>query len=248
MHEEIWESKAGVLIKTSLSDFPSRVAAVVFLTGCNFRCPYCYNTELVDGSLPKEDSLSLKEILSFLEKRKNVLSGLVVSGGEALLNQRTIPLIKEAKKLGYKIKVDTNGSFPEKLKVLLENPETEPDYLAMDIKASLSKLALFLPDGKNNLSLVERTKEKILESIKILSSLNADRREWRTVLVPSLVEKTDIKEIAALLPKDARWYFANFQNGNCIDPRFSSMEPYSDKETEELVSLAKSMVPGAELR
>lgn len=126
---------AGALFKTTLVDFPGRVACSFFLRGCNMRCPYCYNTGLV---LNEDDpSLSsLNDLYAHLEKRKNVLSGLVISGGEALVNPHTPVIIQKAKSLGYKIKLDTNGTLPEKLSALCEDASTRPDFIAMDIKTS----------------------------------------------------------------------------------------------------------------
>ncbi|MBQ9630473.1 MAG: radical SAM protein, partial [Treponema sp.] len=109
---------AGALFKTTLVDFPGLVACSFFLRGCNMRCPYCYNVGLVLNEDDKNLS-SIAELYAHLEKRKNVLSGLVVSGGEALANSLTPEIIKEAKSLGYKIKLDTNGTLSEKLEELV---------------------------------------------------------------------------------------------------------------------------------
>ncbi|MBQ6029389.1 MAG: radical SAM protein, partial [Treponema sp.] len=163
----------AVLIKTSLVDFPERVAAACFLRGCNLRCPYCYNTELVapqniskaqdaaesgnqskaqdaggddcsqaqkSGAQAKRDQpqfVSIQDIIAHLKKRANVLSGFVISGGEPLLNPDIVQsLILEARSLGYKIKLDTNGMFPGRLQELLSNPACAPDYVALDVKTS----------------------------------------------------------------------------------------------------------------
>ena len=116
---------AGVLVKTTCVDFPGRLAGSFFLKGCNIRCPYCYNIGLVlsDSEIPAgtqtEPLNSVAELFAHLEKRQGILSGLVISGGEPLLNPYTPLIIRRAKELGYKIKIDTNGTLPEKLSALI---------------------------------------------------------------------------------------------------------------------------------
>ena len=119
---------AGVLVKTTLVDFPGRVAGSFFLKGCNLRCPYCYNTGLLLGENQSDTSKTaadeystVNELFSHLKKRQGILSGLVISGGEPLLNPYTKEIILKAKELEYKVKLDTNGTLPEKLAELLEN-------------------------------------------------------------------------------------------------------------------------------
>ncbi|MBR5097390.1 MAG: radical SAM protein, partial [Treponema sp.] len=157
----------AVLVKTSLVDFPERVAAACFLPGCNLRCPYCYNTELVEhqeasqakdggdkkivGASPTMTNaashviaardaaifISIDQVIAHLKKRANVLSGFVISGGEPLCHPDVVrDLILEARSLGYKIKLDTNGSFPDRLQQLLDDPAARPDYIALDVKTS----------------------------------------------------------------------------------------------------------------
>ena len=105
----------GGLQKTSLLDYPDTISAIIWTAGCNFRCPFCYNKDLVLGNV---ENISEKDIFSFLEKRKDMLEGLVISGGEPLMQKDIVPFAEKVKKLGYKIKIDTNGMYPEKLKEL----------------------------------------------------------------------------------------------------------------------------------
>lgn len=239
--------KIGVLIKTTAVDFPSVLAASVFLTGCNLRCPYCYNKALVTNHLSSEEGVTLEEVINHLEKRKNVLKGLVISGGEALLSPQLEPLIKEAKNLGYKIKIDTNGTLPFLLEKLIQNTELCPDFIAMDIKTSLEKTGLLMPfcDNKEQ---IYKIQESIKESIKILSNFPTEKREFRTVLVPPLVNKSDIEKISKLLPKDASWQFAQFRNENCLDSNYNEISPYIEKDALELVQYAKTFIQNANLR
>ena len=243
---------AGVLIKTTCVDYPGRVAGSFFLKGCNLRCPYCYNTGLVLGGDKADNSSSLntiEELFAHMEKRQGILSGIVISGGEPLINPYTPIIIRKAKELGYKVKLDTNGTLPDELEIFLKSEELCPDFIAMDIKTSperygeeiCNKISKFYGNKEHFAKLVKR-------SAALTATLPADSREWRTVLVPGLVTKEDLKNIAALLPEDASWQFAQFRNQNCIDPSYNEIYPYTDDEAAELVSYARTMISGAELR
>ncbi len=282
----------AVLIKTSLVDFPERVAAACFLRGCNLRCPYCYNTELVApgacaqaqdaggddysqaqdaGAQAKRDEpqfVSIQDIIAHLKKRANVLSGFVISGGEPLLQPDTVrQLILEARSLGYKIKLDTNGSFPGRLQKLLDDSACAPDYVALDVKTSPARYSELQAHNAATVKAFQdlnaapagslafkasqaqdAAAQKIVESIKIVSTLPAAAREFRTVLYPPLVGEKEIKEIAKLLPKDARWFFAHFLNGRCLSAAAEKVQPYTEEKEAALVELARSFIPGAELR
>jgi len=240
---------AGILIKTTLVDYPGRVAGSFFLKGCNIRCPYCYNIGLVLNEVQPDNLSTVEELFEHLEKRKNLLSGLVISGGEPLINPYTPIIILKAKELGYKVKIDTNGLQPEKIKMLLENESLRPDFIAMDIKTTPARYAEVICGShfkyyKNPLFF----EEKLKESAELVSSMPAENREYRTVLVPPLVQKEDIKAIAELLPKDASWQFAQFLNSNCLDPSYNEIYPYTDSEAAELIEYAKGFIPGAALR
>lgn len=239
------ESPIGILVKTTLIDFPGLVACSFFLSGCNLRCPYCYNAELANGIIPT-NAVSIHELFEHLEKRKNVLKGLVLTGGEALLSPFLSKIIIKAKSLNYKIKLDTNGTLPEKLLEIIKNPETKPDFIAMDIKTSPLKYQELVFSQKEKVKI--NFTEKLLKSIKIISEYPTEKREFRTVLVPSLVTKKDIEEISKLLPKDANWQFATFLNENCLNKKFNDILPYSEKETNELIEIAKKQILGAKLR
>ncbi len=230
----------GVLIKTSLVDYPGRVAATYFLSGCNIRCPYCYNGELVLQTLPTEESQTLDDVMRHLEKRKNVLSGFVLSGGEPLIYENIPEIIKIVKNLGYSIKLDTNGLLPEKLEQLFLSKKTTPDYIAVDIKTNPEKYHLLGYSGNS--------REKLLHTIKILQALPNEQKEFRTVLCPPLVTKEDITSMSQFLEKDSRWFFAQFRNDNCLDETYNNIEPYTDSKVHELTEYAKICVPNAILR
>lgn len=244
----------GILIKTTLLDFPGRVACTFFLPGCNLKCPYCYNRELAEGILPAQNRFSVTELYAHLQKRKDVLSGLVLTGGEALLNPHISDIISTAKSFGYKIKLDTNGTLPEKLEQLVSNKNTKPDFIAMDIKTSPQKyeekLTFPQKNSSNKKNEIEKSTitEKILRSIKIISEYPPESREFRTVLVPKLIQKEDIEEISKIIPQDSSWQFAQFINENCLDPEFQKIPPFSQIQAEEFIKIAQRKIPNANLR
>ncbi len=246
---------AGVLVKTTCLDFPGRVAGSFFLKGCNIRCPYCYNIGLVlsDSEMPAgietEPLNTVAELFAHLEKRQGILSGLVISGGEPLLNPYTPVIIKKARELGYKIKIDTNGTLPEKLRALIEDDNLRPDFIAMDIKTSPARYAtLICGENSSFYNNSDYFKKVLKESVELVATYPSDCREWRTVLVPGLVTKEDIAEMAKLLPQDASWQFAQFMNKNCLDPSYNEIYPYNDSEITELVDYAKTLIKNANLR
>jgi len=243
----------GVLVKTSLVDYPKRVACAVFLRGCNLRCPYCYNAELVTGNLNEENAATAAEIIAHLAKRKNVLTGFVLSGGEPLLSPAAAELVSAARGLGYFIKLDTNGTLPDALELFLRDRATKPDYLALDVKTSPERYSLFAPaysacTQAKNPSLTKNFQAVIERTIDIVSRIPATMREFRTVLVPGIVTEDDIRVLARILPKDAAWFFAPFKNGDCLDPLYNKIAPYSESQMKQLVSLAREIIPGAQMR
>lgn len=248
--DELLTKSKGVLIKTTLLDYPGKVAAAYFLKGCNLRCPYCYNTELVTNDSQSNNSLqefvSPVQVLEHLFKRKDVMSGLVISGGEPLLNPATFELIRQAKRLGFSIKLDTNGTIPLLLESLITNKETCPDFIALDIKTTPEKYKTKIPTTKQFEN--ANIKELLTKSIQLIKTLGNKNYEIRTVLVPGLVEKDDIKNIAQLLPQDASWQFAQFRNENCLNPEYDKIQPYLDSQLNELVEYAKTFIQGANLR
>ncbi len=190
--------KIGGFQKTSLLDFPDKISAIIWTMDCNFRCPFCYNKQIVLG---EANRIPDEEIFSFLEKRKGLLEGLVISGGEPLLQDDIISFAEKVKKLGYPIKLDTNGSCPEKLKELIDKKLV--DYIAMDVKAPKNKY--------NELTGTKTDISKIEESIEIIKS-DAPDYEFRTTFVPNLLKKEDIVEIAKWLDGAKRFYLQEFKN------------------------------------
>lgn len=243
------------LLRTSLVNFPGRVAAVVFLPGCNLRCPFCHNGELasssvVSGPRPSEggdEYVGLEAVYEHLERRKAVLGGFAISGGEPLLSPALPSLIAKARSLGLAVKIDTNGTFPDRLQSLLEDPALRPDMIALDVKTAPSRY----PELATEAEAGTRAGEELLRTLDLLSrrgAMRGVRVEYRTVLVPDLVGEAELREIAGLLPRDADWELAPFVPGTCLDPSWNEKEPYGPSETKRLVDLAAEMIAGAKLR
>ena len=250
MNELSLNEPAGVLVKTTCVDYPGILAGSFFLKGCNLRCPYCYNTGLVlgkdDGTQPLN---TVQELFDHLEKRQGILKGLTVSGGEPLLNPYTPLIIRKAKELGYLVKLDTNGTLPDELEAFINDPDLRPDFIAMDIKTSPERYAqVICPAFSKYHNNTEHFVNVLKRSAELVAAYPADKREWRTVLVPPLVQKEDIKNMASILPQDASWQFAQFMNQNCIDPAYNEIYPYSDSEVKEIIEYAKTFITKSELR
>ena len=225
----------GGFQKTSLLDYPDTLSAIIWTTNCNFRCPFCYNKHLVFGetALISED-----EVLSFLEKRKNILEGLVITGGEPFLQEDLSDFIKKVKGIGYKIKIDTNGSFPEKLKDLLDNNLL--DYVSMDVKAPKKKY--------KRLSGVKSDIKKIESSIEIIKNQAPDY-EFRTTIIPGLLDKNDILEIAKWLEGSKNYYLQQFKSDTeLISAEINNLKPYSKEELLNILNEIKPFFKNCGLR
>lgn len=201
--------------KTTLADYPNEIACTLFVSGCNFRCPFCYNPDLV---LEKGTGLAISEdeVMVFLKERKGFLDGVCVTGGEPLLYYpEIVGFLKKVKELGYKIKLDTNGSFPEALKEILKSNLV--DYVAMDIKAPLENYAdsVKMPIDIN----------KIKESVSILKNSKVDY-EFRTTAHTGISE-SDFEKIGKWL-ENSKKYFLQLAKLDLplLDPTFKA-NPYS---------------------
>ena len=219
----------------TLLDFPGKVACTVFTGGCNFRCPFCHNALLVT-KLPEKPDYSEDEILSFLEKRTGLLDGVAITGGEPLLNPDIADFIRKIRSMGYAVKLDTNGSFPERLKAIVG--EGLVDYLAMDIKNRKEKYAETI--GLKNLDL-----SKIEESVEFLKSGAVDY-EFRTTVVEQFHTVEDIRAAAEWIGGAKRYFLQNFvDSGELICEEVSGV----DKETMlKMKSAAADFVPQTEIR
>ncbi len=219
--------KIGGIQKTSLLDYPDIISAIIWTVGCNFRCPFCYNKDIVLGNV---QPIPEKEVILFLEKRKGMLEGLVITGGEPLMQNDIADFCEKVKKMGYLVKIDTNGMYPEKLKELIDKKLI--DYVAMDIKAPRTKY--------DKLTNVKADIKKIEESIKILQNSKLDY-EFRTTFVPELLTKNDIIEIAKWLKGSKKYYLQQFKlNPPLVSAKFEEALPYSKKEFVDILEEIKS--------
>ena len=208
----------GGLEKSTLIDYPGRVAATVFLLGCNFRCPFCYSAELVlPEKIKLQPRISEKALFDFLRTRQGLLGGVVICGGEPTLQKDLVEFVSQIKQLGYKVKLDTNGSNPEMLAELLS--KNLLDYIAMDIKAPLDQEKYEKATGvKVNLT-------KIKKSIEIIKSSGVDY-EFRTTVVPGFHSKEDVLQMAQDIGPAKKYCLQNFRGEKTIDPKLEEVKPY----------------------
>lgn len=201
------------LNKTTLLDYPEHVAATIFIGGCNFRCPFCHNGDLVLNS-GEMQGYSEEEVLSFLKKRKNVLEGVCITGGEPTLYKELPKFISKIKELGYMVKLDTNGSNPDMIEELISKKML--DYVAMDIKAPIL--------GYDKVCGTNVEIEKIEKSVELLK-VGEVPYEFRTTIVKELHSKEDILEIGEWLHGAEKYYLQSYQETDKnICQGFSSME------------------------
>ncbi len=221
----------------SLIDYPDKISAIVFTQGCNFRCPYCHNPELIDAKRSGSDGLEEEEILSFLERRQGKLEAVTITGGEPLLQAGLEDFLLKVKGLGYLAKLDTNGSFPQRLEKILESKTV--DYIAMDIKISLDKYE----------SVVRKKVEtgQILKSIRLIMDSGLDY-EFRTTVVKPLFEKDDFIKIGQLV-KDCRLYvLQGFVASKMLDDECLDMHSYSDEELASFKQIMEGFVQRCTIR
>jgi pyruvate formate lyase activating enzyme len=204
------------IYKTSLIDFPGRISAVLFNGGCNLRCRYCHNPELVHPDPSIEPEYTEDEILSFLEKRSGLLEGVVLTGGEPTIDPGLIPFLHRLRETGLAVKLDTNGFRPDVLGRVLE--EDLVDYVAMDIKTS--------PSRYPELTGRDVTFDTIIDSFTLLRDANLDF-ELRTTCIPEYVTEETLEEAGEALGQVPLYYLQQFVNDNpLVDPEWKDVQPY----------------------
>lgn len=189
--------------KLSLLDYPDKTCATLFTYGCNFRCPFCHNSPLVTRNAPAQ-VLDEKEVLDFLEKRKGLLDGVTISGGEPLLQKDIGEFIDKVKAMGYLVKLDTNGSKPDELEKIIK----KVDFIAMDIKNSMDKYAQTVGLPVVDIVSIRRSAKIIMESGKDY--------EFRTTVVKELHTVEDIEKIGKWLKGSKRYSLQNFKDGDMV--------------------------------
>ena len=223
----------GGLQKTSLIDFPEKISCVLFLSGCNFNCPYCHNPQLVRDVPNTKTSPNLDDIFDFLENRRSFLEGVVISGGEPTIQPVLPALCAKLKKLGYHVKLDTNGSRPHVIRDLLAKDLV--DYIALDIKT----------DQQHYISLTQDrcVPDCILESARIVME-RAPAYEFRTTCVKPLVSSEVIERVGRFIRGADLYVLQQFRNENILCPEFfQDIEPsFTMDELEALQSVAGQYV------
>ncbi len=212
--------------KLSAIDYPGKTCAIVFLAGCNFRCPYCQNPDLIKrpGSLP---DISEEEVLDFLKSRRKWLDGLCLTGGEPCLHRGLPDFIRKVKREGFLIKLDTNGSNPGMLEGLVK--EGLVDYISMDIKAPLERY--------EEVARVKVRGEDIQRSVEIIMNSGVEY-EFRTTVVPRLFNKDDMERIGKWLRGAERFFIQGFRPGVTLDKAFRKESTFSPEELEGLAGVA----------
>lgn len=223
-------------VRTSLIDYPGKIATVLFTGGCNFRCPYCQNSNLVlhPDSLPEID---LAVVVQLLTCRRGLIDGVVITGGEPTLQNGIEELLRKIKALGLATKLDTNGYRPEVLRGLWEQKLL--DYVAMDIKASPAKyhLAAGLPVDIG----------RIEESVRLILA-SGMKHEFRTTVVPGIVAPEDIKGIVKLIAGAEKYVLQQFRPQQTLDPRLGEVAPYPAEVLLEMARAAENRVREVEIR
>lgn len=223
------------LQKVTLLDFPGRVACTVFLAGCNFRCPFCHNASLVTHVDPGRN-IPEEEVISFLKKRRGVLDGVCITGGEPLLAAGLDRFIREIKDMGYEVKLDTNGSNTERLKTLAGAGMI--DYVAMDIKNAPNKYASTIGIDGYDMSNIFRSVEYLMSGTVPF--------EFRTTVVREFHKREDFEEIGRWLKGAPRYYLQGFvDSGDLIQP---GLRAYTKDIMEQALKIVRKYVPWAELR
>jgi pyruvate formate lyase activating enzyme len=217
-------------------DFPGKLAATVFTGGCNLRCPFCHNALLVNRLAENPETHSVEEILDFLKKRKGLLDGVVLSGGEPLMQSGAAEFLEQVRSLGYAVKLDTNGCYPDALEEILKRELV--DYVAMDIKNSREKYGITVGIPNFDVTPIE-------QSAALLKNSGVDY-EFRTTVVKEFHTAQDIVSIGQWLAGSPRYYLQQFvDSGDLVGTGCTAVEPL---ELQGFADLARPFFSLVELR
>lgn len=219
--------KISGLQKLTLLDYPGNAACTVFTPGCNFRCPFCHNAGLVLRG--GEGQVNINEFIEFLKSRRGRLDGVCITGGEPLLQLGIEDFIKAVRAEGYKVKLDTNGSFSQKLQALVENGLI--DYVAMDIKNCFRRYAVSAG--------AEVNVQAVMQSVEFLKSGAVDY-EFRTTVVKELNSFEDMQELARDIGSVKRYYLQQYKNSGDVIGGGESFSAYTPAQMHELCELVKA--------
>lgn len=226
--------KLQYIQKLTLLDYPGKVACTVFLYGCNFRCPFCHNPALV--TRPPENGLPLSDLLTLLQKRRGILEGVAVTGGEPLINDEIFELLFAVREAGYPVKLDTNGFFPDRLRRILE--QRLVDYVAVDIKNSPDRYAETVGLPSIDLS-------PLRETIALLEASAVDH-EYRTTVVREYHDARSLTGAASLIPGAGRYFLQSFRDSG--DLLSGGCSAYTPEELSVLADAVRPLVPTVQLR
>lgn len=222
----------GGIQRSSLIDYPGSVSCVVFTVGCNMACGYCHNPELSKPVQPIKTGFTEEDFFEFLKERQGKLEAVVITGGEPTIHDDLPEFISKIKEMGFKIKLDSQGTRPEMLKELLENKML--DYVAMDIKAPLERYQ------EVTRAFIET--DKIKESIKLIME-KAPAYEFRTTIVKDQLGADDFEKIGRMIEGASLYALQKFvSSGKTLDPSFENRESYSDFEMENFKKIMQNYV------
>jgi pyruvate formate lyase activating enzyme len=219
----------GGFNKYTLIDYPGKIACMVYTIGCNFRCPYCHNPELVDETVVERFEES--DIFAHLESRRNLIEGVVITGGEPTMHSDLPAFIRAIKNMGFSVKLDTNGTNPEMLATLVNDGSV--NYVAMDMKASLMKYSQTVARPVDI--------DAIKRSIDILIS-SSITYEFRTTVVKALLTLEDIEEVCKEIRGAKKYYLQKFVSTKILNPQFKRKVNYTDDELKTLKTMATRYV------
>ncbi|MCL2142782.1 MAG: anaerobic ribonucleoside-triphosphate reductase activating protein [Methanomassiliicoccaceae archaeon] len=229
--------KIAGFIKTTLLDWDGMVACTVYLAGCNFRCPYCHNGSIVCDS-DEIESIDEESVLNYIEENTDFIDGVVVSGGEPLINADLPEFLKRIRALGVKVKLDTNGSFPGRLDDIIGAGLV--DMVAMDVKSSLN-------ERYGAAAGVNADVNDIRKSIGIIIASGIDH-EFRTTAVPVFVKDDDIRNITKAVKGCKKYRIHQFRNKRTMDDSLSVLDPYPESKLTEMAETAKEHVNDVKIR
>ena len=222
------------LQKMTLLDYPGKVACTVFLGGCDMRCPFCHNAELIDGTAPA--IMETAELMEFLRKRQGLLEGVAVTGGEPLLRDDTAVMLKEIRSLGYPVKLDTNGTHPDRLRYILEQDLAQ--YVAMDIKNNPERYA-------ETAGLREIDLGPVRESVSLLMTSGTEY-EFRTTVVAQLHDEDSFRGIGEWIRGADKYFLQKFTDRDTVP--FGGFSAPADERMRAYAEIMRSYVPSAAIR
>jgi len=225
------------LQKMTLIDYPGKIACTVFTPGCNLLCPYCHNPELVESGILEEPFIRDEDFFSFLDSRKGLLDGVCVTGGEPAIQDGLVDFLRQIRKAGFPVKLDTNGTCPDVLALLFE--EGLVDFVAMDVKTS--------PEGyASDLGFVGDV-EDILSSIGIIKK-SAVEHEFRTTVVPGLVGQKELYSIGRMIAPAGRYILQNFRSGKVLSDKLRDRRGYTPEELEKFRNVMSAFAADVRIR